>query len=147
MRTVLGWLIFTVLATRFHCARLVGGWTQQDNLSNPRFFALAHMSLSGENKAHGIPGAAIRLRNVATQVVAGIKYKIQFDLVPLVCSSNKIPRVYHDGSYRGHGSLLCVMGVVSKLLYDWHWFYSAWDSFLLSFAYAICPRCTKNIQM
>ncbi|XP_077538222.1 cystatin-2-like [Haemaphysalis longicornis] len=125
MRVPSACLLFIFLATRVNSARLVGGWRHQNPLSNPRFFELAHFALSGENKGHGIPGAAIKLRSVATQVVAGIKYKIEFDLVPLVCSSNKVPRQLYDGSYRGYGSLLCVMGVkmntCTTVIYEVPW--------------------------
>uniref|UniRef100_A0A023FSW7 Putative cystatin n=1 Tax=Amblyomma cajennense TaxID=34607 RepID=A0A023FSW7_AMBCJ len=107
--TLICFVVIVLTVTQGHCSRLLGGWRIHDPYGSHKYAQLAHFALTGKRNAGGIPGIAIRLHHVASQVVSGVKYSLSFDLVPLSCTGHKSQHL-HNHSKRGrYDSMFCIM--------------------------------------
>uniref|UniRef100_A0A023FSW2 Putative cystatin n=1 Tax=Amblyomma cajennense TaxID=34607 RepID=A0A023FSW2_AMBCJ len=113
MKTLfLCFLVIVLTVTLGHSSRLLGGWRIHDPYGSHKYAQLAHFALTGKRNAGGIPGIAIRLHHVASQVVSGVKYSLSFDLVPLSCSGQKTHHTHNKR--RGYDSVFCIMAEVEN---------------------------------
>uniref|UniRef100_A0A023G9K1 Putative salivary cystatin n=1 Tax=Amblyomma triste TaxID=251400 RepID=A0A023G9K1_AMBTT len=106
MKTLFVCLFVIVLSvTQGEFSHFPGGWRIHDPYGSHKYAELAHFALTGKRNAGRIPGIAIRLHHVASQVVAGMKYSLSFDLVPLSCTGY----TSRPNSRRRFRSMFCIM--------------------------------------
>uniref|UniRef100_A0A131Z3U1 Cystatin n=1 Tax=Rhipicephalus appendiculatus TaxID=34631 RepID=A0A131Z3U1_RHIAP len=80
-------VIFALTAITAHCsASLIGGWTEQNPSSNPKYLQLAHFAIAQQTTGLTNYHTVLRLLKVETQIVAGIKYKVTFETAPSNCT-------------------------------------------------------------
>ncbi|KAK8782673.1 hypothetical protein V5799_015987 [Amblyomma americanum] len=102
-------LIITLMVAPCHSSGLLGGWRIHDPYGSHKYAQLALFALTGRRNAGGIPGIAIRLHHVASQVVSGVKYSLSFDLVPLSCTGRKSHHLYGRSKRGRFDSVFCIM--------------------------------------
>nr|XP_037275045.1 uncharacterized protein LOC119167639 isoform X2 [Rhipicephalus microplus] len=68
MKTLLMFALALLAVTKSFSTVANAGWRIHDPFSNPKFLQLAHYALTRQPTAGGIPGVAVRLHQVATQV-------------------------------------------------------------------------------
>lgn len=67
-------------------ATLVGGWQQQNPNGDPKYLQLAHFAVSTQTANGTRYNTVVKLTAVATQVVAGVNYKLSFLTAPSNCT-------------------------------------------------------------
>lgn len=67
-------------------ATLVGGWEPQDPQGDPKYLQLANFAVSTQTKYRTSYDTVVNLTAVATQVVAGVNYKLSFYTAPSNCT-------------------------------------------------------------
>ncbi|XP_065289907.1 uncharacterized protein [Dermacentor albipictus] len=112
MKSFLTCVLVILTATEGFSSTDNAGWGIHDPFSNPKFMQLAHYALTRQPNAGGIPGVAVRLHQVATKGTAqqGISYLLNFDLVPLTCSSHQVPSYGNGTTASMYTSVFCIMG-------------------------------------
>ncbi|XP_037501415.1 salivary cystatin-L [Rhipicephalus sanguineus] len=66
-------------------SQMTGGWTEQDPQRSSTYLKLAHYAVSTQTKGRTVYDTVVKLTNAATQVVAGINYKLTFVTAPSIC--------------------------------------------------------------
>lgn len=67
-------------------ATLVGGWEPQNPNGDPKYLQLAHFAVSTQTKYRTRYDTVVNLTAVATQVAAGVNYKLSFYTAPSNCT-------------------------------------------------------------
>ncbi|XP_077536603.1 cystatin-2-like [Haemaphysalis longicornis] len=67
-------------------ATFVGGWQQQNPKGDPTYLQLAHYAVSTQTANRTLYDTVFKLTAVATQVVAGVNYKLCFLTSPSNCT-------------------------------------------------------------
>ncbi|KAH6926471.1 hypothetical protein HPB50_018731 [Hyalomma asiaticum] len=75
----------TVIVAQCSAAE-VGGWTEHDPSSNPKYLELAHFAISQQTTGLTHYHTVLRLLKAETQVVAGVNYKLIFETAPSNCT-------------------------------------------------------------
>lgn len=70
-------------------AGLVGGWEQQNPKGDPKYLQLAHYAVSTQTTNRTRYDTVVKLTAVATQVVAGVNYKLSFFTAPSNCTISR----------------------------------------------------------
>ncbi|KAH7937303.1 hypothetical protein HPB49_010474 [Dermacentor silvarum] len=65
---------------------MVGGWTEHNPSSDPKYLKLAHFAIAQQTAGLTHYSTVLRLLKVETQVVAGVNYKLIFETAPSNCA-------------------------------------------------------------
>nr|3L0R_A Chain A, Cystatin-2 [Ornithodoros moubata]3L0R_B Chain B, Cystatin-2 [Ornithodoros moubata] len=66
-----------------------GGWTRQDP-TEARFLELAHFATSSQTEGREFYDTVVTVKEVETQVVAGMNYKLTIEISPSVCKIGEV---------------------------------------------------------
>lgn len=84
--------VVTVAALGSVCARFTGGWTSRDPNGNPKYKELAHFALASRNSTKlKYYDTVLELKNVETQLVSGMNYRLTFTIAATSCKVNVVP--------------------------------------------------------
>ncbi|XP_037579899.2 salivary cystatin-L2 [Dermacentor silvarum] len=85
MKATIG--VFVVATITVQCyAHMVGGWTEHNPSSDPKYLKLAHFAIAQQTAGLTHYSTVLRLLKVETQVVAGVNYKLIFETAPSNCA-------------------------------------------------------------
>ncbi|XP_077536584.1 cystatin-1-like [Haemaphysalis longicornis] len=112
-----------------HPKRLIGGWTQHDPSSNPKYLELAHFAISQQTKGLDVYHTVLKLVKVETQVVAGTNYRLIFETAPTNCPISEKYSIENCKPTTNRPSATCIATVYER----------PWENYreLTSFR---CPR-------
>nr|XP_050037659.1 salivary cystatin-L2-like [Dermacentor andersoni] len=80
-------VVFLLATISAQCsARLIGGWTEHDPSSDPKYLKLAHFAISQQTTGLAHYHTILKLLKVETQVVSGVNYKLIFETAPSNCT-------------------------------------------------------------
>uniref|UniRef100_L7LRA7 Putative tick salivary cystatin n=1 Tax=Rhipicephalus pulchellus TaxID=72859 RepID=L7LRA7_RHIPC len=86
---------------------MVGGWRKQDPQRNVGYLQLAHYAVATQTKGLKNYRTVIRLLEVATQVVAGVNYRLKFTTAPTNCVIGRLKYSPHVCKPVGQENALC----------------------------------------